>query len=89
MSLANGRRSAPIEVKDGTAKDGIAKDGTDPFIQRIETGPFLRRRSQMKPIKTKDPFELEIQIEELEPIVAPGGSETVLPLPSPAGHHHR
>jgi hypothetical protein len=29
----------------------------------------------------KEGFELEIQIEELEPKVAPDGGETVLPLP--------
>ena len=33
----------------------------------------------MNPI-TKEGFELEIQIEELEPKVAPDGGETVLPL---------
>jgi hypothetical protein len=29
----------------------------------------------------KEGFELEIQIEELEAKIAPGGGETVLPLP--------
>ena len=31
-------------------------------------------------------IEIEIQIEELEPKVAPDGGETVLPLPK--DHHH-
>jgi hypothetical protein len=35
----------------------------------------------------KEGFELEIQIEELEPKVAPDGGETVLPLPAPKGKH--
>ena len=36
----------------------------------------------MNPIKVKETFEIEIQIEELEPKVAPfDGGETVLPLP--------
>ena len=39
----------------------------------------------MKPISTKETFELDIQIEELERKVAPDGGETVLPLP--IGHH--
>ena len=42
----------------------------------------------MKPI-TKETFELEIQIEELEPKVAPDGGETVLPLPGPQNGHHK
>jgi hypothetical protein len=33
----------------------------------------------MNPL-TQEGFELEIQIEELEPKVAPDGGETVLPL---------
>ena len=32
---------------------------------------------------TKEGFELDIQIEELEPKVAPDGGETVLPLERP------
>lgn len=35
----------------------------------------------MNPMNSKEGFELEIQIEELEPKVAPDGGETVLPLP--------
>ena len=37
----------------------------------------------MDPITSQKIFELEIQIEELEPKVAPDGGETVLPLPRP------
>ena len=37
----------------------------------------------MKPSIMQETFELEIQIEELEPKVAPDGGETVLPLPLP------
>jgi hypothetical protein len=33
----------------------------------------------------KEGFELEIQIEELEAKIAPGGGETVLPLPKGGG----
>ena len=33
----------------------------------------------------KEGFELEIQIEELEAKIAPGGGETVLPLPRGGG----
>jgi hypothetical protein len=40
----------------------------------------------MKTTKTQA-FELEIQIEELEPKVAPDGGETVLPLLT--GKHHK
>jgi hypothetical protein len=36
---------------------------------------------------TKEGFELEIQIEELEPKVAPDGGETVLPLPVRPSKH--
>ena len=32
-------------------------------------------------MEKKEGFELEIQIEELEAKIAPGGGETVLPLP--------
>ena len=39
----------------------------------------------MNPFNTKEGIELEIQIEELEPKVAPDGGETVLPL-GPVGH---
>jgi hypothetical protein len=46
----------------------------------------------MNPMTNKEGFELEIQIEELEPKVAPDGGETVLPLPlgdtGNNGHHH-
>jgi hypothetical protein len=38
----------------------------------------------MNPMTSKEGFELEIQIEELEAKVAPDGGETVLPL----GKHH-
>ena len=41
----------------------------------------------MNPISSKEGFELEIQIEELEAKVAPEG-ETVMPLPIPKHHHH-
>ena len=40
----------------------------------------------MEAIITNETFELEIQIEELEPKVAPDGGETVLPLPLLKGH---
>lgn len=41
----------------------------------------------MDPITKKEGLELEIQIEELEPKIAPfDGGETVLPLPK--GRHH-
>ena len=40
----------------------------------------------MKPTTSKEGIELEIQIEELEAKLAPGG-ETVLPLPVGGGHH--
>jgi len=36
----------------------------------------------MKTNFSKQTFELDIQIEELEPKVAPDGGETVLPLPT-------
>lgn len=39
----------------------------------------------MKSIVTRETLEVEIQIEELEPKVAPDGGETVLPMPL----HHR
>ena len=35
----------------------------------------------MTAINKQEALELEIQIEELEPKVAPDGGETVLPLP--------
>jgi hypothetical protein len=41
----------------------------------------------MKSTVATPAFELEIQIEELEPKVAPDGGETVLPLPT--GKHHK
>lgn len=34
----------------------------------------------MSPLPKKEGFELEIQVEELEPKIAPDGGETVLPL---------
>ena len=34
---------------------------------------------------TREGFELETQIEELEAKIAPGGGETVLPLPKEHG----
>ena len=42
----------------------------------------------MDPIKHKEGFELELQIEELEPKIAPDGGETVLPLGGTNHHHH-
>jgi hypothetical protein len=36
-------------------------------------------------MEKKEGFELEIQIEELESKIAPGGGETVLPLPKGGG----
>ena len=36
-------------------------------------------------MEKKEGFELDIQIEELEPKIAPGGGETVLPLPKHDG----
>lgn len=36
---------------------------------------------------TTQNLDLEIQIEELEPKIAPDGSEQVMPLPV-VGHHH-
>jgi len=44
----------------------------------------------MKAINKQEAVELEIQIEELEPKIAPDGGETVLPLPiGPGkGKHH-
>jgi hypothetical protein len=41
----------------------------------------------MHPIHPQAIIEIEIQIEELEPKVAPDGGETVLPL-SQTHHHH-
>lgn len=44
--------------------------------------------TRMQPMTSKEGIELEIQIEELEAKLAPGG-ETVLPLPGGGhGHHH-
>jgi hypothetical protein len=40
----------------------------------------------MNPMMNKEGIELDIQIEELEPKVAPDGGETVLPL-TPFGKH--
>ena len=40
----------------------------------------------MNPMTSKEGFELEIQIEELEAKIAPDGGETVLPLGH--GHNH-
>ena len=42
----------------------------------------------MNPMTNKEGLELEIQIEELEPKIAPDGGETVLPLTLPGGHKH-
>jgi hypothetical protein len=39
----------------------------------------------MNAINKQEALELEIQIEELEPKIAPDGGETVLPLPLPSG----
>jgi hypothetical protein len=39
----------------------------------------------MNAINKQEALELEIQIEELEPKIAPDGGETVLPLPIPHG----
>ena len=41
----------------------------------------------MDPLKKFEGLELELQIEELEPRIAPDGGETVLPL-GPKGHHN-
>ena len=41
----------------------------------------------MNPKSNNEGFELEIQIEELEPKIAPDGGETVLPLGKGHGHH--
>jgi len=46
------------------------------------------REDHMKTAVATPAFELEIQIEELEPKVAPDGGETVLPL-LPTGKHHK
>jgi len=42
----------------------------------------------MNPMTTQEGLELEIQIEELEPKIAPDGGETVLPLTHAPGHKH-
>ena len=43
----------------------------------------------MSPFNGKEGIELEVQIEELEPKIAPDGGETVLPLgPVHGGHKH-
>ena len=42
----------------------------------------------MNPMTTKEGFELEISIEELEAKIAPDGGETVLPLPIPKPKKH-
>jgi hypothetical protein len=39
----------------------------------------------MDAITKNEGFELEVQIEELEPKIAPDGGETVLPLTLPRG----
>jgi hypothetical protein len=39
----------------------------------------------MDAITKNEGFELEVQIEELEPKIAPDGGETVLPLSLPQG----
>jgi len=41
----------------------------------------FRRVKRMNPLTKKEGFELALQIEELEAKIAPGGGETVLPLP--------
>jgi hypothetical protein len=41
----------------------------------------------MNPVMNKEGVELDIQIEELEPKVAPDGGETVVPL-CPFGKKH-
>jgi hypothetical protein len=40
----------------------------------------------MDPLKNIEGIELELQIEELEPRIAPDGGETVLPLGGGKGH---
>ena len=41
-------------------------------------------------MEQKEGFELDIEIEELEAKIAPGGAETVIPLSLPKGlFHHR
>jgi hypothetical protein len=43
----------------------------------------------MNPMTNKEGIELEIQVEELEPKVAPDGGETVVPLcPCSFGKKH-
>ena len=43
----------------------------------------------MNPMMNKEGIEFDIQIEELEPKVAPDGGETVVPLvPIPHGKKH-
>jgi hypothetical protein len=42
----------------------------------------------MNPLVQNEGLDLEIQIEELEPKVAPDGGETVLPLTTHPGHKH-
>jgi hypothetical protein len=46
----------------------------------------IRRVKDMNP-DTKEGFELQIHIEELEAKIAPDGGETVLPLPLPFQKH--
>ena len=43
----------------------------------------------MESIKDKKPFELELQIEELENRIAPDGGESVLPVPCHGNHGHK
>ena len=44
---------------------------------------------KMNPMMNKEGIEFDIQIEELEPKVAPDGGETVVPLiPLPHGKKH-
>jgi hypothetical protein len=39
----------------------------------------------MEPIKNTVCLDLELEIEELEPKIAPASGETVIPLPRPGG----
>jgi hypothetical protein len=47
----------------------------------------LKEDAFMHPVQPQTLIELDINIEELEPKVAPDGGETVLPLPK-THHHH-
>jgi hypothetical protein len=54
-------------------------------MHKISGLNHVRRVKDMNPV-SKEGFELDIQIEELESKVAPDGGETVLPLELPKKH---